>query len=413
MSDVEARDRTAVEAGSPSKRGTSALARTGEVFDLVRRGEARTTSEIAESMGVARSTVTERLQELFRLGLLVNGRESTSGARGRPAGILGFNERAGVTLVAQVGMSGTMVAVTDLTGESLWRNQVDIDVSEGPEAFVEMLVGEFERGLAALDEPRERVYGIGVGLPGDLEIATARAGTSGAGWSRYPFAAALGDRFGSPVFIDRDVNFMALGEHRSSWPHARVLLCVKVGTVIASGLVIDGRVVQGASSLSGEIGHTKVAGGHLPCACGSSGCLNTIAGGAALATQLRDSGIEATTSRDVARLANEGVPEAGRVVRQAGQQVGEVLAGAIHLLNPDVISVWGYLVDAGDQFLAGVQEAIFKSALPSSARAVDLDRAHLGDDAGLRGAALTVIEHALAPEAIDVMVARPPLAATP
>ena len=70
-----------------------------------------------------------------------------------------------------------------------------------------------------------------------------------------------------------------------------------------------------------------------------------------------------------------------------------MVASAINLLNPDVIAVWGYLVDTGDQFLVGMQEAIYKTALPASARAVSLARSPHGDDAGLRGAALTVIEH--------------------
>ena len=107
----------------------------------------------------------------------------------------------------------------------------------------------------------------------------------------------------------------------------------------------------------------------------------------------------------MSELANRGVLEAVQAVREAGRQIGDVMAGAINLLNPDVIAVWGYLVDAGDQFLVGMQEAIYKTALPASARAVSLARSPYGDDAGLRGAALTVIEHTLKPEAIDALVA--------
>ena len=126
--------------------------------------------------------------------------------------------------------------------------------------------------------------------------------------------------------------------------------------------------------LLGEIGHTKVAGHDEPCTCGSSGCLNTVASGAALAAQLREHGFDVHTAREVSELADRGVLEAVQAVRAAGRQIGEVMAGAINLLNPDVIAVWGYLVDAGDQFLVGMQEAIYKTALPASARAVSLAR---------------------------------------
>jgi predicted NBD/HSP70 family sugar kinase len=384
------------------------LARTGEVLDLLRRGAAETTADLAATMGVARSTVTERLDLLFRHGLIVTVGE-TSGARGRPASRLAFNADAGVTLAAQVGMSGMLMAVTNLAADVRWYRKVDLDVGEGPEALLARLEEHFSAGLEELGAGAGRLYGIGIGMPGDLEIAGT--GSTTAAWRSFPLADRLRARFERPVFVDRDVNFLALGEHRTSWPDARTFLCLKVGTVIACGLIIDGQVVRGATGLLGEVGHTKVHGHDEPCTCGSRGCLNTIAGGSALAAQLREHGFDIHTAREVSELANRGVLEAVQAVRAAGRQIGDVMAGAINLLNPDVIAVWGYLVDAGDQFLAGMQEAIYKTALPASARAVSLARSPYGDDAGLRGAALTVIEHTLKPEAIDAFVAESALAA--
>jgi predicted NBD/HSP70 family sugar kinase len=378
------------------------LARTGEVLDLLRRGEAVTTSELAARMGVVRSTVTERLDLLLQLGLIVPA-GATAPSRGRPAGILAFNARAGVTLVAQVGMSATMVAVADLAGEIRWIKQVELDVAEGPEALVDLLDAHFREGLTEIGEADSRIYGLGIGLPGDLEIASG--GTPSESWTRFPLADRLSESFDSPVYIDHDVNFMALGEHRTAFPEAEVFICLKVGTVIACGIVVDGHVVRGASGLVGEIGHTKVPGSDAPCPCGSQGCLNMVAGGGALATQLTAAGFETPTARDVAVLANQGVVPAVQAVREAGRQIGDVMAAAVNLLNPSVVTVWGWLVDTGDQFLAGMQEAIYQAALPSSARAIHLAPSQLGDDAGVRGAALTVIEHALAPQAIDEFVA--------
>jgi predicted NBD/HSP70 family sugar kinase len=377
------------------------VARTGEVLDLIRRGIAVTTTELATTMGVARSTVTERLDVLTHHELVVPAGEKLLG-RGRPAGILAFNPRAGVTLAAQVGMSGTLVAVSDLAGEILWLNQVQLDVAEGPDALGATLEAQFVAGLAEVGEDGSRVHGVGIGMPGDIEVAAAKGPNSAAkGWAPDRIGLRLGEMFRCPVFVDRDVNFLALGEQRSSWPSANVLLCLKVGTVIACGLIVEGKIVRGASGLLGEIGHSKVAGADAPCACGSRGCLNTVAGGAAVAARLRELGHEIYTAREVAQLANQGVVEAVQAVRTAGVQIGQVIASAINLLNPDVITVWGYLNDAGDQFLAGMYEAIYKDALPSSARALTLERSRLGDNAGIRGAALSVVEHTLKPELID------------
>ncbi len=378
------------------------LARTGEVLDLLRRGAAETTADLASTMGVARSTVTERLEVLFQHGLIVAVGE-TSGARGRPANRVAFNASAGVTLAAQVGMSGVLMAVTNLAADVLWYRKVDLEVGEGPEALLAALDEHLSAGLEEVGADAGRLYGVGIGLSADLEIAGN--GSTTASWRSFPLAERLQARFECPVFVDRDVNFLALGEHRTSWPDARVFLCLKVGTVIACGLIIDGNVVRGATGLLGEVGHTKVHGHDDPCTCGSRGCLNTVASGRALAAQLHAQGFDVHSAREVSELANRGVLEAVQAVREAGRGIGDVMAGVINLLNPDVIAVWGYLADAGDQFLAGMQEAIYKTALPASARAVSLARPQHGDDAGLRGAALTVIEHVLEPDAVDAFVA--------
>lgn len=391
---------------APALKLSARAARTGEVLDHLRQGRAETIAELAGLMGLARSTVAERVDLLLDQNLVRTAGETTP-SRGRPASILAFNGAAGVVLVAQVGMSGTMVAVTDLTGEVLWASQVDLDVAEGPQALVDLLESEFERALGELGAEVGPVYGAGVGLPGDIEIAGARSatGTPLASWATYPLAGRLRDRFDRPVLVDHDVNFLALGEHRSCFANASIFLSLKVGTVIACGLVIDGSIVRGASGMLGEIGHTKVHGHDAPCLCGSRGCLNTVAGGHAIAARLREDGFDVHSAKEVAELANGGVVPAAQAVRAAGREIGDVMAAAINLLNPDAISVWGYLVDSGDQFLAGMQESIYRAALPSSARNVQLLRSAFGDDAGLRGAALSVIEHTLTPEAIDAQIA--------
>jgi predicted NBD/HSP70 family sugar kinase len=136
--------------------------------------------------------------------------------------VLAFNQRAGVTLTAQVGMSGTLTAITDLAGEVRWIEQVHLDVAEGADAMAAMLQRQFEAGLAAVDIGK-RVYGIGIGLPGDIEIA-ARAGGAARPWDPAVITARLSKQFGCPVFTDGDVNYLALGEQRSTWSRSSTLL---------------------------------------------------------------------------------------------------------------------------------------------------------------------------------------------
>ena len=182
----------------------------------------------------------------------------------------------------------------------LWYRKVDLDIGEGPEALLGVARAALRRRPRGGRRRRGRVYGLGIGLPGDLEIAA----TGSASWRSFPLPERLRARFERPVFIDRDVNFLALGEHRTSWPDARVFLCLKVGTVDrVRTRSSTAQVVRGATGLLGEIGHTKVARPAAPCTCGSRGCLNTIAGGGALAAQLHEQGFDIHTAREVSELA--------------------------------------------------------------------------------------------------------------
>ena len=104
------------------------------------------------------------------------------------------------------------------------------------------------------------------------------------GWNLYPVGQRLGERFSAPALVDNDVNIMGLGEYWSNWRDEDFLLFVKVGTGIGSGIVTHGHVHRGADGAAGDIGHIHVPDhDDVVCRCGNLGCLEAIAGGAALA----------------------------------------------------------------------------------------------------------------------------------
>jgi predicted NBD/HSP70 family sugar kinase len=226
------------------------------------------------------------------------------------------------------------------------------------------------------------------------------------GWDGYPIADRLGDRFGAPVLVDNDVNVMARGEHAHAWRDADHLLYVKVGTGIGAGIVAGGAIHRGEHGAAGDMGHIHVAGrDDVACGCGNTGCLEAVAGGRALARQLSEAGLDATTSADVVRHARAGRPEAVQAVRQAGRTLGEVLAACVNVLNPTVIVIGGDIADAHEQLLAGVREVVYQRSLPLATRSLRIVRSQLGDRAGLVGATTTVIDHVLSPDAVEAALA--------
>ena len=384
----------------PTSTGAGALLR------LIRDGRASTRAELVELTGLARSTVAQRMDALISEHLVVPAGGSVS-TGGRPPQTFAFNRAAGVVLCADLGATHSRIAVTDLAGEVLAEDAQDIAIAGGPDAVLGWLERRFEERLEQLGRIHDDVRGIGVGVPGPVEFAT---GTPVAppimpGWDGYRVGERLAGHFGAPCLVDNDVNIMALGEHYRAWRSFDHLLFVKVATGIGCGIISDGRIHRGAQGAAGDIGHIHVPGNEEICRCGNRGCLEAVAGGGAMAARLRAQGVDAANSRDVVRHVRDGSPAAMQLVRQAGRELGEVLAASVNFFNPGVIVVGGDIAHADEHLLAGVREVVYQRAVPLGTRSLRIARSTLDDRAGVIGAAVMVIEHVFAPDVVDRMVA--------
>ncbi|MET0822898.1 MAG: ROK family protein, partial [Solirubrobacterales bacterium] len=145
------------------------------------------------------------------------------------------------------------------------------------------------------------------------------------------------------------------------------------------------------------------------CSCGNVGCLEALAGGAAMARPQNERGLEAADSRAVVELARAGEAPAVQLVRDSGRLIGEVLAASVNLYNPSVIVIGGDVAQAHEQLLAGVREVVYQRSLPLATRHLRVVRSQLADRAGVIGAAVMVIERILSPAAIDAAIASAPL----
>ena len=377
------------------------------MLHLIRDGRASTRAELVELTGLARSTVAQRIDALLAQRLVVAAGSSAS-TGGRPPKTFAINPAAGVVLAADLGATHSRIAVTDLAGEVLAEAREDVPIAEGPERVLAWLEHAFDRLLEESGSDRESVRGVGVGVPGPVEFKT---GTPVAppimpGWDGYGVSDHLRPIYDAPVLVDNDVNIMALGEHWSRWRDTQHLLFVKVGTGIGCGVITDGRIHRGAQGAAGDIGHIHVPDhDDVICRCGNLGCLEAVAGGGAMAAQLAAMGIPAENSRDVVRHVREGRPEAMRLVRQAGRELGGVLASAVNFFNPGVIVVGGDIAHADEHLLAGVREVVYRRSTALATRSIRIARSTLDDRAGVIGAAVMVIEAVLSPDAVDQAIA--------
>lgn len=376
-----------------------------DVLRLIRGGQARTRGDLQRITGLARSTVSQRIDALTERGLLVTGHDSVSSG-GRPSSTLLFNHQAGLVLGADCGATHTRMAVFDLGLNVLAEEVSDRNIADGPVAVLNWLTERFTALLSTVEAPVHRVMAIGIGLPGPVEHATGKpvAPPIMPGWDGFDVPHYLQQSFPVPVLVDNDVNLMALGEAAVAYPGVSPLAFVKVGTGIGCGIVTSGTVFHGAHGAAGDIGHIRAADHHdVVCWCGNVGCLEAVAGGKALVSALHDTGVR--TNGDVVNRVLAGDAGAVRAVRNAGREIGGVLAGLVSMINPAVIVIGGQISDAGQYLLAGVQEAIYARSLPLGTRDLEVTRSKLGDRAGVTGAAIMTTENLLTVDAIDALLA--------
>lgn len=381
----------------------------GELFQLLRDGAPRTRADLAAVTGQARSTITARVDLLLAAGLIAPAGEASS-TGGRPPTTFAFRPSARVVLAVDLGATHARLAVTDLASTVLAETEEPLPISAGPEVVLDWVV---EHGLALLDAagrvPRD-LAGVGVGLPGPVEHSTGRPINPPImpAWDDVDVRGILSARLGAEVLVDNDVNLMALGEHRTAWPDVDDMLFVKVATGIGSGIISDGRLRRGAQGAAGDIGHIAVPGAaDVPCRCGNVGCLEAVASGRALAEALSAQGLPARNGLDVVALVRSGDLAAGRAVRQAGREIGAVLAACVSLLNPSLVVIGGVVAEAGEHLIAGIREVVYQRSLPLATQHLRIVTSQARSQVGILGASAMAVDHVLAPEAIDALLESP------
>jgi len=206
----------------------------------------------------------------------------------------------------------------------------------------------------------------------------------------YPLLPALRKLIDVPVRIGNDANMAAYGEYEhGAGRGARSLVLLTVGTGIGSGLILDGKLWQGEGGYAGEIGHITVNPEGEPCNCGGRGCLETEASAPKLVRDFRalTKRTDVTESRQVYLLAKEGDPAALASFRNLAYWLGIGLGIVINLLNPEKILIGGGVVSAGNILLGPLVEEARRRSNPLSFSGCRIERAALGNRAGLVGAA--------------------------
>ena len=373
------------------------------VVEVLRRQGRVSQADIARATGLSRSTISTLVLELRTAGLVTefeDGRKDAMPSRrsapgGRPAVLLGLDDSAGTAVGIDFGHSHVRVGIANLshqvTAERDREFQVDNDAGGALDAAAAMV----DEVLADARVGRDRVIGVGMGIPGPIDRRTGTIGSASIlpGWVGLAPAEEMARRLQLTVEIDNDANVGALAE--VYWGAGRgcsEVTYIKASTGIGAGIVISGQLHRGAVGTAGEIGHTTVDEQGPLCRCGSRGCLETVAGGAAVVEQVRSTRSKDLTLGRVLELAAAGDPACRRAIADAGRQIGVSMAAVCNILNPELIVVGGHLSEAGDMLLGPLRESLRRYAVRAAVESVAVVQGVLGERAEMLGALALVLQ---------------------
>lgn len=300
-----------------------------------------------------------------------------------------------------VDVGGTTVKIGLFSGDGKLEEKYEIatDKSDQGAHIIEHIAAKLEEIIAKKSYGILDCMGVGIGLPGPVDRGMI-LGCVNLGWGIFSIVEEFSKAFHNvPVYAGNDANIAALGEYvAGAGKGMKNMIMVTLGTGVGGGIIIDGRILEGANGGAGEIGHIPVNPQEQDtCGCGKKGCLEQYAsatGIVRIAEKLRkENGNTALpadcTAKQVFDYAKEGDELAMQAVEELGRYLGLALASCACVLNPEGIVIGGGVSRAG-KILLDVTEKNFQTYVFKPCRNVKFSLAELGNDAGIYGAAAMV-----------------------
>ncbi len=280
---------------------------------------------------------------------------------------------------------------------------------EGPATVIAEVAKSVEKVLDEAGVSPGGVLGLGIGAPGPIDVPNGIIVTSPnmAGWDNVPLRDALQKSTGLRVYMGNDVNAAALGEHRyGAGRGTRFMLYVAAGSGVGGGIIVGGKLFEGAHGAAAEVGHMTLLPEGPMCGCGNRGHLEALASGRAIEREARDallagrrsalSRIAAGNADDitaamVSEAAKEGDALSLEIIANVAYYLGLGVTSLINICNPELVVLGGGVAKTGDLIFEPVRWVLREQGLEPMCR-VEIVPTQLGDNAGPLGAAALVLQ---------------------
>ncbi|MGM0946771.1 MAG: ROK family protein [Bacteroidota bacterium] len=368
---------------------------------------ANTASEICNEVGISLPTVNSLLNDLMSSGEVIKqGRAESQG--GRKPDLYRLAEDAFYVLSVDLSKFNMNLAIYSCNhSQATPKKGYKITLNNEKETF-DRICDLIEHYLKDSGIPDEKIIAMGISMPGLVDSV------GGVNYTYFRFGKKtllenFEARFQKKIFLENDARAMTQAEFKFGSQHNhKNVLGVFVGWGIGLGIIIDGKIYQGASGFAGEFSHSPIFESRdVTCACGKKGCLEAVASGTAI-VKMAESAILLDTDSILARMVrdHQGELEPGIVVEaalagdqraitilsEAGLDLGRGISILIQLLNPELIIIGGSVAEANQYLITPIQQALNIYSMAKSREKSTLALYKLGEDVGLMGGMAVVNE---------------------
>lgn len=292
-------------------------------------------------------------------------------------------------MILSIDIGGTAVkmGLVDRTGRIHARHEASVCYDGYKTPIMTTVIREARRFLADAE-----IEGIGVSATGQVDNrAGVVIGTNGKipGYEGSQIKDALENHFGVPVCALNDANAAALGEgFVGAAKGKRNAIMLTLGTGVGGGIIIEGKVFGGTRGIAGELGHFTLYQNGEPCPCGKRGCYESYAATTALVRLAEErTGEKNLDGRIIFRRASEGDTEMRSALDVWTDDIAAGITGLVHIFNPEIVLIGGGVSAQEELLIKPLRRKILAGAMPRFAEGLQIERAALGNDAGLIGAA--------------------------
>lgn len=391
--------------GTALRRGSRELLRdlnSSLLIELVRESRPISRADLARQSGLSAATVSNIVGHLIERGILVEVATAPANG-GRPPVLLDIDATGGYVIGIKLRGDGLTTVVCDLDAQVVASLEQPVSLVGKPSAAITAIESATERALELAGVPRAKLLGVGIGLSGVIDAPAGICRFSHLlQWRDVQLAEPLREKLAMPVWVDHDMNALAIAEKWSGDGLAhRNFVTLSVGRGIGLGIVIDRAPYRGATGSAGELGHMIVQPDGPPCECGRAGCLEALVGEDAIRRRVGERLGREISRGDLIELANEGDMTAAEVMASAGRTLGTAVANMVTLLNPELLIISGEGTELGGAYLNPVITAVREQTFADQGLHVEVKIQRWGDEAWAVGAATLVLRESFSLPAPD------------